>query len=76
MSATPSLGSEDVMLPDSSSGDHSDTQVMESQYEPQVDWKERCLMLEASLRKFKEQAAKIRQLLSERVSKKTTLFYI
>ena len=33
-----------------------------------VDWKERCMLLEASLLKFKQQASKIRQLLSERVS--------
>ena len=32
-----------------------------------INWKERCILLEASLQKFKQQASNIRQLLSERV---------
>ena len=33
-----------------------------------VDWKERCILLEASLHKFKQRASHIRQQLGERVS--------
>ncbi len=37
--------------------------------EDQVNWKERCHTLEASLHKFKSQAAKIRELLAQKVSR-------
>ena len=36
--------------------------------EDQINWKERCHTLEASLHKFKSQAAKIRELLAQKVS--------
>ena len=42
--------------------------------EDQINWKERCHTLEASLHKFKSQAAKIRELLAQKVSTSFQLF--
>lgn len=39
-----------------------------SEGEENIDWKERCRVLEASLYKFKQQAGRIRELLAEKVS--------
>ena len=41
-----------------------------------VDWKERCLALEASLHKFKQQASRIRELLGDRVYNNTNIVVV
>ncbi|GAB1301372.1 Pleckstrin homology domain-containing family H member 2 [Apodemus speciosus] len=42
---------------------------MEEPFEPEglIDWKERCVALEAQLMKFRVQASKIRELLADKV---------
>lgn len=50
----------------SSSGPSSQSSLCNSADE--VDWRERCQVLEVSLIKFKQKAARIRELLSEKVS--------
>jgi hypothetical protein len=41
-----------------------------------VDWKERCEVLESSLLRFKQQAAKIRELLAQKVRAHSLFLYI